>query len=73
MTSSAVDIILVGSLALRRRRYPGAFFTIPHFGGFAAVLIQLEKVSAHALREAVTDGWLAWQRDLGHLSSLADR
>jgi len=38
---------------------PGAFFTIPHFDGFSAVLIQLRKVSGKALREAVTDGWLA--------------
>ena len=38
---------------------PAAFFTIPHFGGYSAVLIQLEKVSAAALREAITDGWLA--------------
>jgi hypothetical protein len=38
---------------------PDAFFTIPHFDGFSAVLIQLRKVSAPALREAVTDGWLA--------------
>jgi len=35
------------------------FFTIPHFDGFAAVLIQLDKVSAEALREALVDGWLA--------------
>ena len=39
--------------------HPDAFFTIPHFDGFSAVLIQLQKVSAQALREAVTDGWLA--------------
>ena len=39
--------------------HPDAFFTIPHFDGFSAVLVQLEKVSAQALREAVTDGWLA--------------
>jgi hypothetical protein len=38
---------------------PAAFFTIPHFDGFSAVLIQLEKVSEAALREAITDGWLA--------------
>ena len=36
-----------------------AFFTIPHFDGYAAVLIQLRKASAAALREAITDGWLA--------------
>jgi hypothetical protein len=38
---------------------PTAFFTIPHFEGYSAVLIQLSKVSGPALREAVTDGWLA--------------
>jgi hypothetical protein len=38
---------------------PGAFFTIPHFDGYSAVLIQLRKVPAKALREAITDGWLA--------------
>lgn len=38
---------------------PGAFFTIPHFDGFAAVLIQLRQASAKAVREALTDGWLA--------------
>jgi hypothetical protein len=36
-----------------------AFFTIPHFDGYAAVLIQLRVVSGAALREAITDGWLA--------------
>ncbi len=39
--------------------HPEAFFTIPHFDGYAAVLIQLPKVSAKALRDAITDGWLA--------------
>ena len=38
---------------------PGAFFTIPHLDGIAAVLIQLRNASAAALREAITDGWLA--------------
>jgi len=38
---------------------PTAFFTIPHFDGYSAVLIQLRKVSAKALREAIVDGWLA--------------
>jgi hypothetical protein len=35
------------------------FFTIPHFDGYPAVLIELDKVSAHMLREAVLDSWLA--------------
>ena len=38
---------------------PRAFFTIPHFNGYSAVLIQLRKVSKKALREAIIDGWLA--------------
>src|SRR5580692_6958031 len=38
---------------------PGAFFTIPHFDGYAAVLIQLDLVEEVALREALVDGWLA--------------
>ena len=39
--------------------HPGAFFTIPHFDGYSAVLIHLRKASAKALREAITDSWLA--------------
>jgi hypothetical protein len=38
---------------------PDAFFTIPHFDGYAAVLIQLKKVKRRALRDAILDGWLA--------------
>ena len=36
-----------------------AFFTIPHFDGYAAVLIQLKKVTKRDLRIALVDGWLA--------------
>jgi hypothetical protein len=39
--------------------HPGALFTIPHFDGYSAVLIQLREVSGQALREAIIDGWLA--------------
>ncbi len=35
------------------------FFTIPHFDGYAAVLIQLRLVGKRALREAIVDAWLA--------------
>ena len=38
---------------------PKSFFTIPHFDGYAAVLIQLQTVTKRALREALVDGWLA--------------
>ena len=39
--------------------HPRGFFTIPHFDGYSAVLIQLRAVSGKALRDALTDGWLA--------------
>jgi hypothetical protein len=35
------------------------FFTIPHFDGYAAVLVQLKVVGKKAFREALIDGWLA--------------
>jgi hypothetical protein len=38
---------------------PDAFFTIPHFEGYPAVLVQLDKVRDDDLREAVLDAWLA--------------
>jgi hypothetical protein len=38
---------------------PKGFFTIPHFDGYAAVLIQLKKVGKRALRDAMLDAWLA--------------
>jgi hypothetical protein len=39
--------------------HPKAFFTIPHFDGYSAVLIQLKLVTKRALRDAIVDGWLA--------------
>ncbi len=36
-----------------------AVFTIPHFDGYAAVLIQLKSVKLPELREAIVDAWLA--------------
>jgi hypothetical protein len=38
---------------------PKAFFTIPHFDGYPAILIELPKVTKRALRVAIVDGWLA--------------
>jgi hypothetical protein len=35
------------------------FFTIPHFDGYAAVLVQLDIVATRALGQAVEDAWLA--------------
>ncbi len=38
--------------------HPAAFFTIPHFDNFPAVLIHLAAVSDRDLREAIVDAWL---------------
>ncbi len=38
---------------------PDAFFSITHFDRYPAFLVQLDQVSAEALREAVVDAWLA--------------
>jgi hypothetical protein len=37
---------------------PKGFFTIAHFDGYPAVLVQLMTAPKRALREALTDGWL---------------
>ncbi|MGE0881023.1 MAG: MmcQ/YjbR family DNA-binding protein [Acidimicrobiia bacterium] len=34
-------------------------FTIEHFKGYPAVLLQLDKVTKKALTELISDGWLA--------------
>jgi hypothetical protein len=35
------------------------FFTISHFDGYPAVLVQLKAAGKRAFREALVDGWLA--------------
>lgn len=44
--------------AVLAMRWKG-FFTIPHFDGFAAVLVQLEIAAKKPLREAIEDAWLS--------------
>jgi hypothetical protein len=39
--------------------HPDCFFTIAHFDGYAAILIELTQVTGPLLQEALTDGWLA--------------
>ena len=41
---------------------PAKFFTEPHYNGFPAVLVRLEKVDAEELTELITDAW----RTLAH-------
>ncbi len=55
----AVRVLDLGEKEAALAAHPTAFFTIPHFDGYSAVLIQLKKVSKKALREAIVDGWLA--------------
>lgn len=38
--------------------YPEAFFTIPHFDGYPAVLARLDALDEQLLRELLTDAWL---------------
>jgi hypothetical protein len=55
----AVRVADLGEKEAILAAHPDALFTIPHFDGYAAVLIQLRKASAKALRDVITDGWLA--------------
>ena len=55
----AVRVADLGEKEALLAAQPKAFFTIPHFDGYSAVLIQLKAVTKRALREAITDGWLA--------------
>lgn len=38
---------------------PKGFFTIEHFAGYPAVLVELRSAPAKAVRAAILDGWLA--------------
>ncbi|HEX3278498.1 MAG TPA: hypothetical protein VHR40_08250 [Thermoleophilaceae bacterium] len=38
---------------------PSVFFTTPHFDGYPAVLVQLEKIGLEDLREVIVEAWLA--------------
>ena len=38
---------------------PSVFFTTPHFDGYPAVLVQLEKIGLDDLNEVVVEAWLA--------------
>jgi hypothetical protein len=46
--------------AVLAARAADGFFTIPHFDNYAAILIELDKVSEPVLREALVDGWLVF-------------
>ena len=52
-----VEHLLVKEALLKNE--PRSCFTIPHFDGYPAVLIQLRTVTKRALRNALVDGWSA--------------
>jgi hypothetical protein len=56
----AVRVADLGEKDALLAAHAGPLFTIPHFDGYAAVLIHLRTVSKKALREVITDGWLAF-------------
>jgi hypothetical protein len=38
---------------------PDVFFTTPHFDGYPAVLVRLERISTEDLEEVIVEAWLA--------------
>src|SRR5215208_2753744 len=37
---------------------PGVYFTTPHFDGYPAVLVRLERISVDELEELIVEAWL---------------
>jgi hypothetical protein len=37
----------------------GVFFTTPHFDGYPAILVQLDRISVEDLDEVIVEAWLA--------------
>jgi hypothetical protein len=56
----AVRVADLGEKEASLAANPQAFFTMTHFDGYPAVLIQLDRVTKKALREALVDGWLCF-------------
>lgn len=38
---------------------PGVFFTTPHFDGFPAILVRLDRIGPQDLDEVIVEAWLA--------------
>jgi hypothetical protein len=45
--------------ALLAENAGGVFFTTPHFDGYPAILVQLDRIAAADLEEVVVEAWLA--------------
>jgi hypothetical protein len=55
----AVRVDDLGEKEAVLEEHQDTFFTIPHFEGYAAVLVRLREVADADLHEALVDGWLA--------------
>jgi hypothetical protein len=54
----AVSVSDLGEKDAVLAAHPKSFFTIPHFDGYAAVLVRINEVTKRELREAIVDAWL---------------
>jgi hypothetical protein len=52
---------------------PNSFFTITHFDGYPAILVQLRRATKRAVREVLLDGWLACAPEASVANYLAAR
>jgi hypothetical protein len=49
----------LGAKAALLAEDPSIFFTTPHFDGYPAILMRLERAGVEDLREVITEAWLA--------------
>ena len=59
----AVRVADLGEKEAVLAAHPQVLFTIPHFDGYAAVLVQLRRATIRLVREVLLDGWLACAPD----------
>jgi hypothetical protein len=38
---------------------PGVYFTTPHFNGYPAILVRLDRITVAELGELIVEAWLA--------------
>ena len=48
----------VGAKAALISDDPRVFFTTPHFDGYPAILVQLDRIAVDDLEEVIVEGWL---------------
>jgi hypothetical protein len=49
----------LGAKEALRADDPSVYFTTPHFDGYPAVLVQLERIELDELEEVIVDAWLS--------------